>query len=166
MPSRHQKARVVTSLRPSVAYSMLRSIAFAPFEIIADPLCGCGTIPLEASSLSSWTHCIGGDASLDAVGKAAQNAKGTRVDILSWDVTRLPLRSKGLILTCGRSVTLLTAGCLDVIVSDLPFGNLCGSRRVNKQKLPQSLFSHFFFPRSTIRRCILEHLRNSIAFFG
>ncbi len=98
---------MVTSLKPSVAYCMLRAVGARPGDLLADPLCGCGTLPLEAAQLGAGAHFIGGDLQHDAVRKAGLNARGSRVDVLCWDVTQLPLRGMPLLL-CA---CLHTHGC-------------------------------------------------------
>lgn len=40
------------TLRPTLAYAMLHLAAYEPGERLVDPMCGCGTIPIEAGLLA------------------------------------------------------------------------------------------------------------------
>ncbi|XP_022097256.1 THUMP domain-containing protein 3-like isoform X2 [Acanthaster planci] len=103
-----------TTLRSTLAHCMLRLGEPQPGDVICDPMCGGGSIPLEAAQ--NWPcFVMGGDnhdvACLYAGGNvSAVNEKrrsdgrpGVCVDVLRWDVTNLPLRTNS----------------LDLIVSDM-----------------------------------------------
>ncbi|KFV70043.1 THUMP domain-containing protein 3, partial [Dryobates pubescens] len=110
-----------TTLRSTLAYGMLRLCDPQPTDIIVDPMCGTGAIPIEGAT--EWPSCyhIAGDNSPQAVKRAANNicsllrkqeskesstAPGIALDIIQWDICNLPLRT----------------GCVDIVVSDMPFG--------------------------------------------
>lgn len=40
-------ARGPTALRPTIAYNMLRDCKIQPGDIVVDPLCGGGSVPIE-----------------------------------------------------------------------------------------------------------------------
>ncbi|NXO86886.1 THUM3 protein, partial [Sitta europaea] len=110
-----------TTLRSTLAYGMLRLCDPQPTDIIVDPMCGTGAIPIEGAA--EWPHCyhIAGDNSPQAVKRAANNicsllrkneskdsstALGVPLDVIQWDICNLPLRT----------------GSVDIVVTDMPFG--------------------------------------------
>ncbi|XP_041460586.1 THUMP domain-containing protein 3-like isoform X1 [Lytechinus variegatus] len=119
----------ITTLKSTIAYCMLRMAQPQPGEVIIDPMCGVGGIPLEG--LLDWKSChvVAGDmndvavertkANLDSLSERRRSVRIERPDIdndvLQWDVTNLPLKSAS----------------VDVFVTDLPFGKRLGSRRNN-----------------------------------
>eukprot|EP00057_Strongylocentrotus_purpuratus_P028821 XP_011683295.1 PREDICTED: THUMP domain-containing protein 3-like [Strongylocentrotus purpuratus] len=119
----------ITTLKSTIAYCMLRLAQPKPGEIIMDPMCGVGGIPLEG--LIDWKSCyvVSGDmndvavertkANLDSLAERRREKHIERPDIendvLKWDVTNLPLKSSS----------------VDVFVTDLPFGKRLGNRKNN-----------------------------------
>lgn len=102
----------ITALKPSTAYAIAKMARIQPGEVVCDPFAGIGTIPIEASlsSSSNDIFCLGGDLAMDSLRQAAVNYRSTQtrthVDWINWDVQSIPLR----------------AGCLDVMITDMPFG--------------------------------------------
>uniref|UniRef100_A0A663ESQ4 THUMP domain containing 3 n=1 Tax=Aquila chrysaetos chrysaetos TaxID=223781 RepID=A0A663ESQ4_AQUCH len=62
-----------TTLRSTLAYGMLRLCDPQPTDIIVDPMCGTGAIPIEGAT--EWPSCyhIAGDNNPQAVKRAANN---------------------------------------------------------------------------------------------
>ncbi|XP_065701837.1 tRNA (guanine(6)-N(2))-methyltransferase THUMP3 isoform X2 [Patagioenas fasciata] len=126
-----------TTLRSTLAYGMLRLCDPQPTDIVVDPMCGTGAIPIEGAT--EWPSCyhIAGDNNSQAVKRAANNicsllkknenkestSPGIPLDIIQWDICNLPLRS----------------GSVDIIVSDMPFGKRIGSKRKNWDLYPACL---------------------------
>ncbi|KAM5281347.1 tRNA (guanine(6)-N(2))-methyltransferase THUMP3 [Ctenodactylus gundi] len=127
-----------TTLRSTLAYGMLRLCAPQPTDIIVDPMCGTGAIPIEGAS--EWYNCyhIAGDNSPLAVNRAANNISslltksqikegkpswGLPIDAIQWDSCNLPLRT----------------GSVDIIVTDMPFGKRMGSKKKNWNLYPACL---------------------------
>ncbi|XP_033922282.1 tRNA (guanine(6)-N2)-methyltransferase THUMP3 isoform X2 [Melopsittacus undulatus] len=126
-----------TTLRSTLAYGMLRLCDPQPTDIIIDPMCGTGAIPIEGAT--EWPSCyhIAGDNNPQAVKRAANNicsllkknenkesaSPGIPLDIIQWDICNLPLRT----------------GSVDIIVSDMPFGKRIGSKKKNWDLYPACL---------------------------
>ncbi|NWR90825.1 THUM3 protein, partial [Furnarius figulus] len=127
-----------TTLRSTLAYGMLRLCDPQPTDIIVDPMCGTGAIPIEGAS--EWPGCyhIAGDNNPQAVKRAANNicsllrknenkdssnALGVPLDIIQWDICNLPLRT----------------GSVDIVVTDMPFGKRIGSKKKNWDLYPACL---------------------------
>ncbi|MBZ3875302.1 THUMP domain-containing protein 3 [Sciurus carolinensis] len=127
-----------TTLRSTLAYGMLRLCAPQPTDIIIDPMCGTGAIPIEGAM--EWADCyhIAGDNNPLAVKRAANNISslltksqikdgkpswGLPIDAVQWDICNLPLRT----------------GSVDIIVTDMPFGKRMGSKKRNWNLYPACL---------------------------
>ncbi|XP_071808944.1 tRNA (guanine(6)-N(2))-methyltransferase THUMP3-like isoform X1 [Asterias amurensis] len=123
-----------TTLRSTLAHCMLRLGEPQPGDVICDPMCGGGSIPLEGA-LNWGSYFLGGDNhdiacvhsrdNLAAMNekRQSQGSGCLRMDVIQWDVTNLPLRTNS----------------LDVIVSDMPFGKRMGSRLNNWELYRRSL---------------------------
>lgn len=92
------------SLKPPVAYGMLALAHIASRDVVLDPLCGVGTIALEAAAFTS--NIIAGDISAEAL-RVAQESNMTDADIAfcQWDARHIELED----------------ACVDHIVTNLPF---------------------------------------------
>ncbi|XP_075687978.1 tRNA (guanine(6)-N(2))-methyltransferase THUMP3 [Rhinoderma darwinii] len=126
-----------TTLRSTLAYGMLRLCDLEPSDVVIDPMCGTGAIPIEG--VSEWPGCffIAGDNNTNAVNRTASNInsllrkqqnadsalQGLPIDAIHWDISHLPLRS----------------GSVDVIITDMPFGKRIGSRKKNWDLYPACL---------------------------
>jgi 23S rRNA G2445 N2-methylase RlmL len=104
----HQPA----SLRPTIAAAMVRLAALGPHQVIADPMCGAGTILAE---VLEWTRIHGvriklvvaGDCEPSALRSAGANLRRLGpASLIRWDATRVPL----------------AGGCVDRIICNPPFG--------------------------------------------
>ncbi|KAH3759476.1 replication factor C subunit 2 [Pelomyxa schiedti] len=115
-----------TSLKPSIAYGMLRAASITDGDFVCDPMCGCGTIPIEGAIQWPRTVFLGADIEGLSVEKAAENQANLRaitshnLEIARWDATRIPLRT----------------GSLDIVLSDMPYGVRCGNNRINRKLYP------------------------------
>lgn len=126
-----------TTLRSTLAYGMLRLCDLEPSDVVIDPMCGTGAIPIEG--VNEWPGCffIAGDNNTNAVNRTTSNIgsllrkqqsadsapQGLPIDVTHWDISRLPLRS----------------GSVDVIITDMPFGKRIGSRKKNWDLYPACL---------------------------
>ncbi|XP_060076883.1 tRNA (guanine(6)-N2)-methyltransferase THUMP3-like [Ylistrum balloti] len=112
-----------TTLRSTIAYSMLRLCEIKPGDVVCDPMCGTGSIPIELAQNWKNNFVIGGDVSKRFLARAIENIDGVNnkraekqrgtvaADLMHWNAKKLPLRNS----------------CVDVFISDLPFGVRMGS---------------------------------------
>lgn len=109
-----------TTLRATVCYNMLRLCDPKPGDIVVDPLCGGGSIPIEGGLEFPGAYFIGGDNYEKAVTRFGNNLtdlpKKLKIDGIWWDATKLPFKSNS----------------VDIFVTDLPFGKRSGSKSNNK----------------------------------
>ncbi len=94
----YKRCHLPGSLKPPVAYLMTRIAGCGADDVVVDPMCGVGTIPIEAR-LSSQSHEVyGSDLSFTAVQCAVQNwqaaFEGEPVPFFRADVGRYPLRGR------------------------------------------------------------------------
>jgi tRNA (guanine6-N2)-methyltransferase len=102
----YKQEHIAGSLKPTVAAAMLQIAEAGPAQKVLDPLCGAGTILIEAALAggSPW----GGDSEGPALLASRANASGAHValSLYNWDARRLPLGS----------------GSMDRVVTNLPWG--------------------------------------------
>ena len=146
----HHRSRISfgkTSLKPSVAACICRFAKIQPFEVVLDPMCGSGTLPIESSILFPGCLALGGDYNSEAMEQSKLNVghayldsslhhrtfgafssveaqqlskKIRRVDVIRWDVRAIPMRNQ----------------VVDVIICDMPFGRRSGSYKQNAKLYP------------------------------
>ncbi|XP_012941090.1 THUMP domain-containing protein 3 [Aplysia californica] len=147
-----------TTLRATICYNMLRLCRIKNGDFICDPMCGTSAIPIE--SAVNWVNCyhFGGDFHEKAIERTITNIsaiqeklqaedKGTlKIDAVQWNIQHFPLRDK----------------CVDVFVSDLPFGHRMGSRTVNRTLYPCLLSEMARTARSGARACLLTEDKTSL----
>ncbi|BFZ08804.1 hypothetical protein BsWGS_11843 [Bradybaena similaris] len=140
-----------TTLRATICYNMLRLCRIKNGDFVCDPMCGTFAIPIEGAL--NWVNCFhfGGDIHEKAIEKVILNVAAVqerkkqgkegclKLDALQWDVQRLPLRDK----------------CVDVFVSDLPFGHRMGSRSANSALYSSLLSEMARTARPGARACLL-----------
>ena len=126
----------VTTLRPSICYCLARTISIMPGEIVMDPMCGSGSIPIEAAAAWPYAFYLGADSFKQAPYNTAENARYVNMiraksavvgvlplDPVVWDATCLPLKTSS----------------IDVILTDLPYGKRLGSKHANWKLYPALL---------------------------
>ncbi|XP_020789788.1 THUMP domain-containing protein 3 [Boleophthalmus pectinirostris] len=125
-----------TTLRSTLCYGMLRLCKPQPSDIILDPMCGTGAIPLEGAIEFNNAFYIAGDNNDMAVNRTVNNvfhfqkqradkgsAFGLPIDTVRWDLCNLPMKT----------------GSVDIIITDMPFGKRMGSRKKNWDLYPSCL---------------------------
>lgn len=126
-----------TTLRSTLAYGMLRLCRPQITDIIVDPMCGSGAIPLEGVIEWSHTFFLSGDNNDMAISRTVNNinhivkkrqdggspSPGLCIDTAQWDLCHLPLRTSS----------------VDIITTDMPFGKRMGSKKKNWDLYPSCL---------------------------
>uniref|UniRef100_A0A672MMH3 THUMP domain-containing protein 3-like n=1 Tax=Sinocyclocheilus grahami TaxID=75366 RepID=A0A672MMH3_SINGR len=125
-----------TTLRSTLAYGMLRLCKPQVSDVIVDPMCGTGAIPLEGVMEWQNSFFLAGDNNGTAVSRSVNNIKhilkrthdggsssGLPLDIVQWDLCNLPMRSSS----------------VDIIITDMPFGKRMGSKKKNWELYPLCL---------------------------
>ncbi|KAM3621974.1 uncharacterized protein V6R79_018493 [Siganus canaliculatus] len=125
-----------TTLRSTLCYGMLRLCKPQASDIILDPMCGTGAIPLEGAIEFSESFYVAGDNYDMAVNRTVNNichiqkrraekgsASGLPIDTVRWDLCNLPIRTSS----------------VDIIITDMPFGKRMGSRKKNWDLYPSCL---------------------------
>ncbi|XP_074490574.1 tRNA (guanine(6)-N(2))-methyltransferase THUMP3 [Sebastes fasciatus] len=125
-----------TTLRSTLCYGMLRLCKPQASDIILDPMCGTGAIPLEGAIEFNNAFYVAGDNNDMAVNRTVNNvrhfqkrkaakgsASGLPIDTVRWDLCNLPIRT----------------GSVDIIITDMPFGKRMGSRKKNWDLYPSCL---------------------------
>lgn len=125
-----------TTLRSTLCYGMLRLCKPQPSDIILDPMCGTGAIPLEGAIEFQNSFYMAGDNNAMAVNRTVHNichvqkrrhdkggVSGLPIDTLQWDLCHLPIRTSS----------------VDIIITDMPFGKRMGSRKKNWDLYPSCL---------------------------
>ncbi|XP_011298493.1 THUMP domain-containing protein 3 [Fopius arisanus] len=109
-----------TTLRATIAYNLLSLADPKPGDIIVDPMCGGGSIPIEGALEFNHSFIVGGDNHEKAVNRSRLNFEALEVpcksDLMRWDVTQLPFKNS----------------CIDAFVTDMPFGKRMGSMTDNR----------------------------------
>jgi len=144
----------ITTLRSTIAYNMVMMCDVQPGDVVIDPMCGCGSIPIEGSSDWKSSFFLAGDNAHPAVVRAISNVNFLNkqsvnhlVDVLKWDCTNLPLKTAS----------------IDVFVTDLPFGKRVGTRTDNRELYPSILRELARVSRPvTARACLLTYDKRSI----
>ncbi|XP_022058861.1 THUMP domain-containing protein 3 [Acanthochromis polyacanthus] len=125
-----------TTLRSTLCYGMLRLCKPQESDVILDPMCGTGAIPLEGAIEFNSSFYIAGDNNDMAVNRTVNNilhfqkrradkgsAPGLPIDTVQWDLCNLPIRTSS----------------VDIIITDMPFGKRMGSKKKNWDLYPSCL---------------------------
>ena len=109
----YKQAHIPASLKPTLAYSMVRLSRPHPNDVFLDAMCGAGTILLERADIDRYRYLIGGDVSTEALDATVTNfgRKHQPRQFFHWDARTLPLRSN----------------TVDKIACNLPFGETIGN---------------------------------------
>ncbi|GAB1603356.1 THUMP domain-containing protein 3-like [Argonauta hians] len=141
-----------TTLRATTAYNMLRLCKIQDGEVVCDPMCGSGAIPIQAAVCwpKVWNIC--GEIHPRAMEKIEDNINAVNkqrkeetlsdlgIDVFKWDATSLPLASHS----------------VDVFITDLPFGKRVGSRKDNWKLYPSVMHEMARVAKlNTGRACLL-----------
>jgi hypothetical protein len=142
----------IIRLRPTTAHLLLQMANLQKYDIVLDPCAGIGTIPVEAEQYhkhfdSSFPQgqneskqflSIGGDLILNnpkytEVAGVMENFSRRKPTI---DNTTHDLKSSSLLVAWDATHLPMRTNSVDVVVSDLPFGQQCLSATALNQLLP------------------------------
>lgn len=141
---RHLVARGPTSLNSAAAWAMCWLSEPAPGLVWIDPMCGSGTIPIEAALEWPDMTYLAGDVGNMAMALSRRNIAHSRtpVHIFQWNTRRLPFADAS----------------IDRIVTDLPWGRRIGSHSSNLRLYPSYLreFARVIKPDGLIVLMTLE----------
>ncbi|XP_017271498.1 THUMP domain-containing protein 3 isoform X1 [Kryptolebias marmoratus] len=125
-----------TTLRSTLCYGMLRLCKPQVSDVILDPMCGTGAIPLEGAIEFNSSFYVAGDNNDMAVNRTVNNichiqkrragkgsTPGLPIDTVQWDICNLPIKTSS----------------VDIIITDMPFGKRMGSRKKNWDLYPSCL---------------------------
>lgn len=109
----YKQVHIPASLKPTVAYSMVRLSRPHPDDVFLDAMCGAGTILLERALMGRYRYLIGGDISTEALDATRTNfgRQHQPRQFFCWDAVNLPLQPN----------------TVDKIVCNLPFGETIGN---------------------------------------
>jgi len=116
-----KRAHLPGSLKPTIARALVLMTEPRAGDVFLDPMAGAGTLLRERADAGSARRLLGGDADPDALSATRRNA-GSRVALVLWDATRLPLRT----------------GSVDAIAVNPPYG-----RRHEAVAGLDRLYAHF-----------------------
>ncbi|NP_001086861.1 THUMP domain containing 2 L homeolog [Xenopus laevis] len=113
-----------TGLRSTTAWAMGALAELHVGALVLDPMCGVGTILLEAAKEWPFGHFVGVDNNDSQLKSAVSNVKGAglggSIELLKGSVLDLPFVSES----------------IDAVISDIPFGRKFTSSRNMKDLLP------------------------------
>ncbi|XP_035257097.1 THUMP domain-containing protein 2 isoform X1 [Anguilla anguilla] len=113
-----------TGLRSTVAWAMASLAEIKPGSCVLDPMCGVGTILLEAAKECPNSSFLGMDIEESQLQKARDNVQfaelSGRVEVIKSSVKAIPVPSES----------------VDAVVCDIPFGRKFGSKSDMAAALP------------------------------
>ena len=120
----YKRDHLPASLRPTLAAAMVFLSHPRPGDRFCDPMCGTGTILAERALAGAYRQLLGGDIDPLAV-------QASMANLASW-CRSSPSVGGGCVLHVWDARALaVRSGSLDVIVSNLPFGEQVGSHQEN-----------------------------------
>ncbi len=126
-PNATRNWRVVNvpgALNAGVAQAMVRLSDPSPDDVVLNVACGSGSLAIERALATPAQKIFACDNDLEMVEASLQNITAAgledHIEVHAWDATEIPTGS----------------GTVDVVLADLPFGNLVGSHRENRELYP------------------------------
>jgi SAM-dependent methyltransferase len=117
--------RAPASTTPVIAAIMVRLAKITPDDVVCDPMCGAGTLLVQAGDMADPRVLLGADHDRHWVARARENLRrrGTGAGLWRGDAGALPLAD----------------GSVDRLVANLPFGKRVGSHIGNQRLYPAVL---------------------------
>jgi tRNA (guanine6-N2)-methyltransferase len=133
------------ALNAAVAHAMALLTEPDSSDVCLNIGCGSGTLLIERLSCAAAARAIGCDIDKKALDCARANVAASgyagRIELYDWDARALPL----------------AGGSVDVLLADLPFGQLVGSHDENRELYPALLREAARVARSGARYCLVTH---------
>uniref|UniRef100_A0AAV2JNP8 non-specific serine/threonine protein kinase n=1 Tax=Knipowitschia caucasica TaxID=637954 RepID=A0AAV2JNP8_KNICA len=123
-PLANRKYAKTTGLRSTVAWAMASLAQIQPGSVVVDPMCGVGTILIEAAQEHTGTFFLGIDIDVEQLDKANGN------------IVSAQLEDRVQILKGSSLVLPLLSASVDAVVCDLPFGRKFGTKEDAAINLP------------------------------
>ncbi|VDM63031.1 unnamed protein product [Angiostrongylus costaricensis] len=120
-----------TTMRPTMCYCMAALAQPKRGDIILDPMCGGGSIPLEGALAYDGCLFIGADIHPKAMQRCSEN--------MYCDKQLLNSGSEVAFLCCDALLLPFPTSSINAIVTDLPFGKKIGSVGDNRVIYPRLL---------------------------
>lgn len=133
------------ALNATVARAMVLLTQPKPSDVILNVLCGSGSLLIERGLWGEVAQMMGCDINQLARDCAEQNIKAAAFakapQVMDWDARQLPLPDQS----------------VDVLLADLPFGNLLGSHRDNLNLYPAVLREAARVAKPNARFVLITH---------
>ncbi|KAG5307653.1 THUM3 protein, partial [Pseudoatta argentina] len=138
-----------TTLRSTICYNLLKLANPKLGDIIVDPMCGGGSIPIEATLAFPHSYVLCGDNDSRATDRTKSNmdasAVACKIDLVQWTASKLPFKDS----------------FVDIIVTDMPFGKRSGNKSYNKIFYKKFLLEFGRIVKLNGRIVLLTHDRNN-----
>ena len=133
------------ALNATVARAMALLTQPQPTDVVLNVFCGSGSLLIERGLWGEAAQMMGCDINQLARDCAEQNIKAAALakapQVMDWDARQLPLLDQS----------------VDVLLADLPFGNLLGSHRDNLKLYPAILFEAARVAKPNARFVLITH---------
>ncbi|KYN20046.1 PREDICTED: THUMP domain-containing protein 3-like [Trachymyrmex cornetzi] len=138
-----------TTLRSTICYNLLKLANPKLGDIIVDPMCGGGSIPIEAALAFPHLYVLCGDNDSRATDRTKSNMDASavtcKIDLVQWTASKLPFKDS----------------FVDIIVTDMPFGKRSGNKSYNKIFYKKFLLEFGRIVKSNGRIILLTYDRNN-----
>ena len=174
----YRRFTYITSLKSTIAHSMVRLSGLREGESLLDPMCGTGIIPIEAYHYLSGTPNLGRPFAferllwfpkeeLEAVVEDHREETPVGARIIGFDINRKVVeRARGNAREASASIDLFVGDArrmplkADIVCVDLPYG--VRLRGVNLYRLYSAFFANL--RRSECRRVVFITARQSLKY--
>jgi len=137
------------SLKPTTAAALVRLAKALPGDIVLDPMCGGGSIPLEGSLMNTGAFFLGGEIDPAGIDRCQKNLLGVS------SLHNLPRAPPMDCFQWSALTPCLRDNSVDVIISDLPFGKRSGSKADNRVLYPNTMLAMARLVRPDTGRAVL-----------
>uniref|UniRef100_A0A158QLF5 UPF0020 domain-containing protein n=1 Tax=Haemonchus placei TaxID=6290 RepID=A0A158QLF5_HAEPC len=140
-----------TTMRSTMCYCLVALAQPKPGDVVLDPMCGGGSIPLEGALAFPGCLFFGADHHSEAISRCSRNLLsqcGSVVAFIACDAVNLPFSESS----------------IDAVVTDLPYGKKIGSVGDNLVLYPRLLVEWARVVKPNGRLVIMTHDKRSYGF--